>query len=128
MERKKILLIEDDPFISEMYALKFKQEYDFDVANDGAMGLQKLAENKPDLVLLDIIMPKMDGFEVLQKMKTDPNLASIPVVLLTNLGRKEDEKKGLQMGAIDYIVKAHFTPSEVVEKVKQILNQLNQLK
>jgi DNA-binding response OmpR family regulator len=128
MERKKILLIEDDPFISEMYALKFKQEYDFDVASDGAMGLQKLAENKPDLVLLDIIMPKMDGFEVLQKMKTDPNLASIPVVLLTNLGRKEDEKKGLQMGAIDYIVKAHFTPSEVVEKVKQILNQLNQLK
>ncbi len=124
MEKKKILLIEDDPFIAEMYAIKFKNEYDFDIAQDGEIGLKKLNEYKPDLVLLDIILPKIDGFEILQKIKTDPNLSSIPVVLLTNLGQKENIKKGLQMGALDYIVKAHFTPSEVVEKVKKIFNEI----
>lgn len=124
MDKKKILLIEDDPFIAEMYAIKFKEEFDFDVASDGEKGLQKLAEKRPDLILLDIIMPKMDGFEVLQKIKSDQNLSLIPVVLLTNLGQKENIKKGLQMGAIDYIIKAHFTPSEVVEKVKKIFQEL----
>lgn len=124
MEKKKILLIEDDPFIAEMYAIKFKNEYDFDIAQDGEVGLKKLGEYRPDLVLLDIILPKLDGFEILQKMKTDQNLASIPVVLLTNLGQKENIKKGLQMGALDYIVKAHFTPSEVVEKVKKVFEEI----
>ncbi len=124
MEKKKILLIEDDPFIAEMYAIKFKSEYDFDIAQDGEAALKKLNENKPDLVLLDIILPKIDGFEILQKIKTDPNFSSIPVVLLTNLGQKENIKKGLQMGALDYIVKAHFTPSEVVEKIKKIFNEI----
>ncbi|OGZ34653.1 MAG: hypothetical protein A2174_03140 [Candidatus Portnoybacteria bacterium RBG_13_41_18] len=119
----KILIVEDDPFLSEMYATKLTQEhFEVETAIDGKEVLKKAKDLMPDLILLDIVLPKMDGFEVLQKIKKDPELQAIKVIALTNLGQKEEVEKGLQLGADDYIVKAHFTPSEVIAKVKQILN------
>lgn len=119
---RKILLIEDDPFLLDMYVTKFKEVgFDIDVAQDGEMGVLKTKELMPDLVLLDVVLPKKDGFEVLKILKSDKQTAKIPVVLLTNLGLESDVKRGLELGAQSYIIKAHFTPTEVVVKVKEIL-------
>jgi len=118
----KILIVEDDPFLSEMYATKLAQEnIGVELAIDGKEALKKIIEIKPDVVLLDIVLPKMDGFEVLKKIKEDPALADIKIIALTNLGQKEEVEKGLNLGADDYIIKAHFTPTEVINKVKEIL-------
>lgn len=119
----KILIIDDDPFILDMYVLKFKETgFQVEIARDGKDGLQKIKTLKPDLVLLDIVMPQADGFEVLQSLNKEKLLGQVQVILLTNLGQKDDVERGLNLGAKDYIIKAHFTPSEVVEKVKNILN------
>ncbi len=120
-KKPTIVLVEDDEFISEMYALKFKEEFDVTVARDGAEGLAMVKKVKPDIVLLDIILPQLDGFEVLERIKQDEEIKDTPVLLLTNLGQKQNVKKGLQLGAVDYIIKAHYTPSELVEKVRQVL-------
>ena len=118
----KILLVEDDPFLLDMYSTKFKEVgFDVSIAQDGEMGLAKAKELMPDLILLDIVLPKKDGFEVLKTLKSDAGTAKIPVVLLTNLGLDSDVKRGLELGAQSYIIKAHFTPTEVVAKVKEIL-------
>jgi len=123
---KKILIIEDDPFLSEMYATKLTESgFEAEVAPDGKKGLAMVTDLKPDLVLLDIVLPKMDGFEILKKIKDDDELKNIPVVLLTNLGQKSEVEKGLSLGADEYIIKAHFTPTAVVVKVKEILNKNN---
>ncbi len=118
----KILIIDDDPFILDMYALKFKNDgFTVEAAHDGKTGLEKIKEFSPDVVLLDVVMPAMDGFEVLEALKKE-KLAALPkIILLTNLGQKENIERGLALGAIDYLIKAHFTPSEVVKKVKEIL-------
>ncbi len=123
---KKILIIEDDPFLSEMYSVKLTQtgEFEVDVAADGKEGLGKVKTDRPDLVLLDIVLPKMDGFEILKTIKDDPQLKEIPVVLLTNLGQKKEVEKGLALGGDEYIIKAHFTPTAVVAKVKELLDKL----
>jgi len=121
---KKILIIEDDPFLSEMYAAKLNQnDFQTEVATDGKSGLAKIKADKPDLVLLDIVLPKMDGFEILKAIKGDPKFKDVPIVLLTNLGQKSEVEKGLSLGADEYIIKAHFTPTAVVAKVKEILNR-----
>lgn len=118
----KILLVEDDPFLLDMYSTKFKDVgFDVDIAQDGEMGISKTKELMPDLVLLDIVLPKKDGFEVLKTLKSDSQTAKIPVVMLTNLGLESDVKRGLELGAQSYIIKAHFTPTEVVAKIKEIL-------
>ncbi|MDP3963919.1 MAG: response regulator [bacterium] len=122
MDKKKILLVEDDPFISEMYTTKFERAgYDIEVGMTGKEGLMKAREWMPDILLLDILIPEMDGFEVLSQIKKDPATSKIPVVMLTNLGQKEDIEKGTALGAAAYVIKAHFTPQEVVDKVKSIL-------
>jgi len=122
---KKILIIEDDPFLSEMYAAKFiENNFETEVASDGKLGLVKIEEFRPDLVLLDIVLPKMDGFEVLKKIKEKEKLKEIPIVLLTNLGQKNEVEKGLALGAQEYIIKAHFTPTAVVTRVKEILDKI----
>jgi DNA-binding response OmpR family regulator len=119
---KKILIVEDDKFLRELISRKLQQqEFSVVEAVDGTEGLQKTKEEKPDLILLDLILPGLDGFEVLTRIKQDPHLSSIPVVILSNLGQKEEVERGLKLGAIDYLVKAHFTPSEIIEKVKGIL-------
>jgi CheY-like chemotaxis protein len=119
----KILLVEDDSFLASMFAAKFEME-GFTVlhAADGEQGLKMAEKNLPSIILLDILMPKMDGFEVLHRLKLDPQLVHIPVVMLTNLGRKEDVERCLKEGAVDFLIKAHFVPGEAVKKVKKILN------
>jgi len=119
---KTILIVEDDKFLRELIVRKLVQE-DFKVSEavDGEEGIKKIKEEKPDLVLLDLILPGIDGFEVLAKMKEASSLSSIPVIILSNLGQKDDVEKGLKMGAIDYLIKAHFTPGEIIEKVKAAL-------
>ena len=118
---KKVLLIEDDKFLSDMYVAKFsKFGYEIETAYDGEEGIKKTKKIKPDIILLDIRLPLKDGFEVLKEVKKDQKTKDIPVILLTNLGQKEDIEKGLKLGAVDYLIKAQFTPQEIVDKVKKI--------
>ncbi len=126
-EGAKVLIVEDDPFISDMYLTKLKGEgFDVKHAENGKDGLSMAAEFSPQLILLDVVMPKMDGFEALKALKKDAKLKDVPVILLTNLGQKDDVEKGMKLGAVDYVVKAHFTPSEVVTKVKETLDGNNE--
>ena len=123
-KKKLILLVEDDEFLAELYATKLNlEDYEVALASDGEKGLKMIKELKPDLILLDIILPKMDGFEILKNIKTNKNLKKIPVILLTNLSQKDEVKKGLELGADDYLIKAHFMPSEVVKKIKQTIDK-----
>lgn len=118
---KKILIIEDDKFLRELIVRKLNQEgFETSEACEGEEGLKKIKEEKPDLVLLDLILPILDGFEVLAKIKEDSIFASIPIIVLSNLGQREDIEKSLKLGAIDYLIKAHFTPNEIIEKIKNI--------
>jgi DNA-binding response OmpR family regulator len=119
---KKILIVEDDKFLRELIVKKLvKEGYEISEAVDGEEGVKKIKEEKPDLVLLDLILPGIDGFEVLSRTKEDPALSQIPVIILSNLGQKEDVERGLGLGAIDYLIKAHFTPGEIIEKIRAIL-------
>lgn len=121
---KKILIIDDDPFIADMYVLKFKAEgFEVEAANDGKVGMKLAATMKPDVILLDVVMPAMDGFDVLQKLRSDESLGRPKIIFLTNFGQREDIRRGMQLGADGYIIKAHFTPSEVSAKVKEVLAQ-----
>ena len=121
-EKIKILLIEDDPFLLSMYATKFESEnFEVIVAKDGENGLKSAAREMPNIILLDILLPKMDCFEVLKEFKNNKTTIHIPVILLTNLSQKNEIEQGLSMGAEDYLIKAHFMPSEVVEKIKKVL-------
>ena len=119
---KKILIIEDDRFLRELISRKLLDEgFVIVEAMDGEEGIKKTKEEKPDLILLDLILPSIDGFEVLSQIKKDESVKSIPVVILSNLGQKEEVEKGLKLGAIDYLIKAHFTPGEIIEKIKSNL-------
>lgn len=119
-----VLLVEDDNFLSNIYKTKFEREgFKVTTAEDGAAGLEQAKKKQPDIILLDILLPKMDGFTVLEKLKADSSLADIPVILLTNLGQKDDVDKGLKLGAVDYLIKAHFKPAETVEKVRSALTK-----
>ncbi len=120
----KILIIEDDAVISEMYVNKFKDEgFEVFLAKDGEEALVKASEVRPNLILLDVVLPKMDGFEVLKKIKENPGLKDIRIIFLTNSAEKEDVDKGMALGAESYIVKADYTPGKVVEKIKEILEK-----
>ncbi len=115
----KILLVDDDEFLLDMYSLKFREAgFELDTAKTGEDALDKLKTQTYDVILLDIIMPVLDGFEVLVRMRKENLGRGAIIIVLSNLGQKEDVERGLQLGAVDYVVKAHFTPREVVEKVK----------
>lgn len=117
-----ILIVEDDPLMSRMYQKIFKFEgFEVDLAHDGEEGLDKVRKNKPTLVLLDIMMPKMNGLEVLEKMKLDPEIKTIPVIMLTNLAGNQDAESALSKGAVKYIIKSENDPKQVVNMVKEIL-------
>lgn len=121
---KKILIVEDDEFLLSMYSTKFEIEgYEVVMASDGEMGYNKAQKEKPGIILLDIMLPNMDGFDVLKKLKADRATSAIPVILLTNLSQKQDVEQGLSLGADDYLVKAHFMPSEVVDKINRLLDK-----
>jgi len=121
---KKILVVEDDKFLRELITRKLDEEgYNTVEALDGEEGSKKVKEEKPDLVLLDLILPGMDGFEVLGGIKQNPQTSSVPVIVFSNLGQTEDVERGMKLGAADYMVKAHFTPMEIIEKVKKVLGE-----
>lgn len=121
--KTKILIVEDDEFLANIYQTKFEIEgFKVFVAGDGEQGLKFAGTKEPEIILLDVLLPKLDGFAVLEQLKKDSATKDIPVILLTNLGQKEDVQKGLKMGAVDYLIKAHFKPSETVDKVKKVLS------
>lgn len=121
----KILLVEDDAILVEMYQAKFELEgHDVEIATNGEECLRKLEDFKPELILLDILMPKLNGFHVLKEIKKQPDLRQIPVILLTNLGQAEvDMNKELAnaLGVNDYLIKSHHTPDEVIAKAVKVL-------
>jgi len=119
---KKILIIEDEEIVLGLLQKKLSQEgYEVSVARDGEEGLKKMTEIKPDLVLLDIIMPKMSGFEVMEEMQKDSGLKKIPVIVVSNSGQPVEIDKVRELGAKDWLIKTEFDPQEVIDKVvKQI--------
>jgi DNA-binding response OmpR family regulator len=124
MTKNKILIIEDDPIISEMYAEKLKLEgFLPDIANGGIEAL-KLIKKGFDLILLDIIMPGYNGFEILKNIKNKPTLRKIPVIVLTNVGSETvdaDRDLALSLGAAEYLVKSFHTPEDIVTRIKKYL-------
>ncbi len=122
MEPPKVLIVEDDPLISRMYEKIFSFEnYKVVIANDGEDGLVKVKSTKPTIVLLDVMMPKMNGLEVLEKIKADPETKAIPVVMLTNLAGDADAETALSKGAVKYIIKSQYDPKQITDMVKEIL-------
>lgn len=119
MPGNKILIVEDDKFLRGLIASKLAKEgFEVVEAVDGEDGVKKIPEAMPNLVLLDLLLPGIDGFEVLKQVKAIEASKNIPVIILSNLGAKEDIEKGLSLGATDFMVKAHFTPEEIIEKVR----------
>lgn len=118
----KILIVEDDPFLLKMYSKKFQVEgFDVQTAVDGQAGLAKIKSFMPDLVLMDIMMPKLNGIQVIEKAKADPVIKDIPILVLTNLSSTEDAGTAVKTGAVDYMIKSDFIPSQIIDKVKQLL-------
>lgn len=123
--KPKILLIEDDMFMRRLYSDVFTLEgFDFATAENGEEGLLQIYKETPALVLLDIMMPNMNGLEVLEKLKIDPRTKNIPVVMLTNLSGKTEENNAIQKGATKYLVKSEYEPKQIVGIVKEILAKL----
>jgi len=133
---KNILLVEDDPFLIDIYTTKLKEEgFSVEVATGGEEGLKKIREKKFSLLVLDIVLPKIDGWEILEKLKTElpkeakvkmrtkfsSPIKNLKIIILSNLGQKEEVEKGLRLGADKYLIKAHYTPSEIVEEIKKVL-------
>lgn len=123
---KKILLIEDDPFLSSLLKTKI-QKNGFDVvwAADGEAALENLRKSDFDLILLDIILPKKTGFEVLEEMRMDPQLHAkkTPVMIISNLGQEEDIKRGQEFGVVEYLIKAKISIDDLVNRVKDFFNK-----
>lgn len=122
--RPKILIVEDEAFILEMYQLKLMQAgYEVVIASNGQEG-QSLAElEQPDLILLDILMPKEDGYGLLAALKKNPKTKAIPAIIFSNLSQREEIEKGLKLGAKDFIIKTSVTPAEVARKVEEYLEK-----
>lgn len=119
---KKILIIEDEEILSSLLEKKLKEVgYDVSLAYDGEEGLEKIKEEKPDLILLDIIMPKKGGFEVLEEMQKDEEMRMVPVVIISNSGQPVEISRALDLGVKDYLIKTQFDPKEVIDKVNKQL-------
>lgn len=118
----KILITEDDPLMSRMYQKIFTFEgFEVVMAGDGQEGLDKIRSEKPTLVILDVMMPKLNGLEVLEKLKADPDTKQIPVIMLTNLSSQQDAENAMLKGAVKYIVKSEHDPKQVADIVKEVL-------
>lgn len=117
---KKVLIIEDEDLIMDLLRKKLSQEnYDVSTAHDGEEGLRVLREIKPDILLLDIVMPKKNGYEVMKEMSEDPELKKIPIIIISNSGQPVELDKAKDLGAKDWLIKTEFDPQEVVEKVRK---------
>jgi DNA-binding response OmpR family regulator len=119
---KKLLIVEDDQFLRDLAVQKFTKEHlQVSFAVDGAEGAAKAAAEHPDIILLDILLPGMDGFEVLKGIRANPELKNTLVIMLSNFGQREDMEKAKELGADSFLVKANFTLDEVVDEVKKLL-------
>lgn len=122
MEKKKILFIEDEMRLQNtMKSVLESAGYDVSVAFDGEVGIKAMEDKKPDLVLLDLILPKKDGYDVLEFMKSKVELASVPVIVLTNLEEKFDIEKTMSYNVCAYLVKTNYTPKEIAGKIREVL-------
>lgn len=122
-DKYKILIIDDDELLLDMYAIKFREQgFEVETACSGTDGVEKIKEGiGPDIILVDLVMPNMDGFEFLNEIKEKNLSKSAKIIILSNLGQESDIKRGLRLGADDYIIKAHFTPSEIIKKILELL-------
>lgn len=119
---KKIVIVEDEVFLSEMYKMKFSAEgYDVYTAANGEEALKVVNEVMPDILLLDLVMPKMDGYEVLKKLRADKKTSKLKIYVLSNLGQTGEVDKGFQEGADGYFVKSSMTPTQLADEVEKIL-------
>src|SRR3990167_3879 len=118
----RILLIEDEEFIRDIYTGEFKKNgFEIDSVGSGKEGFEKLAQNKYDLLLLDIMLPDTNGLEILKQVKQNPATNTLKVILLTNLGQEAVIKQGFQLGADKYLIKMSYNPDHVVAEVKSVL-------
>jgi DNA-binding response OmpR family regulator len=116
----RVLVVEDDNFLRKILVMKFEAEgFQVESAADGEAGLHQVVANPPDLMLLDMILPNMNGFEVLSEMRTNKLTSKVPVIVLSNLGQEEDIKRATELGAVDFLVKSNLSIMEVVQKVKE---------
>ena len=123
-EAKKILVIDDDQMLLKLLSSELEKiGFVVDVALDGEEGLRKVRDVRPDVILLDIVLPKLDGMSMLKKLKQDPQTASIPVVMLTNLQTNESVAEAVEAGSAEYLVKVHYTPEDICKKVKEMANR-----
>ena len=121
---KTILLVEDDPFVVDIYTKKLTEAgFSVELAQDREETLKKISEKKPDLLLLDIVLPNIEGWDLLKEIKEDLAFKDLKVAILSNLGQKADVEKGLKLGATRYFIKAHYTPTQVVEEIEKMLAQ-----
>lgn len=121
-EKPYILIIEDDPYILKMYKLKLELEgFRVDTAVNGKIGVEKFGQESPDLILLDILMPEMDGFEVLEHLKNSKETKNIPVLVLSNLDKEDHINKAMNFGVQGFIIKSQYTPSQVVETIRGVI-------
>jgi CheY-like chemotaxis protein len=118
----KILLVEDDPFFQKFYSMKLKESnFEVAVASDGQQALQSLQTAPPNLMLLDLIMPNLDGFGVLEAMHANPALQKIPVIVFSTLGQEQDIQKAKSLGAVDYVNKSFFDYDNLLRRIFAIL-------
>jgi len=121
---KKLIIIEDEETLLNLLDKKLNQEgYSVDIARNGEEGLEKIRNNRPDLILLDIIMPKMGGFEVMEILKKDKELNTIPIIIISNSGQPVELDRAKELGVVDWLIKTDFDPQEVVDKVKKQFNE-----
>ena len=121
---KKILIIEDEEVLLDLLKRRLSQEgYQVDIARDGQEGMDKIKKDKPDLILLDIVMPRMGGFEVMEELNKDEELKSIPVVIVSNSGQPVELDRAKRLGVKDWLIKTDFDPQEVIDKVKKQLGE-----
>lgn len=124
MEKKSVLIVEDDQFFSGLVAQKLDQAgFEVLLAGGGEEALNVLKEKSPSLIILDLMMPGMDGFEVLSRIKKDEKTKEIPTVVLSNLGQRDEVDRAISLGADDFLIKVNFTLDEIVEKVKEIIQK-----
>src|SRR3970282_1695659 len=122
-------MIEDDPVLQRMYISKLTEGgYEVDLARDGSEGVYKALNTNPDIVLLDLVLPKVDGFHILAEMRKNPKTQKTPVIIMSNQGQAEDATKALKLGADDYIVKLNNPPSTVIKKIQALLSQTKETK
>jgi len=126
MDKNKILLIEDDPFLSSLLKNRFSKEgLDVMYAKDGQEAITILKDAQPDVILLDLILPKKSGFEVMEAVRQDPQLRDAPIIIISNLGQPEDMQKGQELGAVEYFVKAKTSIDDLVKNVLDFMKKHN---